>query len=79
MTQILSAKAKTEVFGSSEETGVKDQINANDVLLTIGLGGRWSVWSDMLMAVDLSYAKGMMEVDKATGGKSEGYLLAASL
>ena len=76
---LVSAKQKAEFLGASEEQDIKDQMNSLDVMATVGFGGRWSIFSDMLLAVDVSYAKGMMTVAKDTDGKSEGFILGTSL
>ncbi|MGZ3745534.1 MAG: outer membrane beta-barrel protein [Pseudobdellovibrionaceae bacterium] len=79
LTQLMSAKQKTQVFGNSQETDFKDQMSNNDLMFTAGIGGRWTVFSNLLVAVDFDYAKGMMNTAKNVDGKSEGWILDTSV
>jgi len=79
VNQLMSAKQKTQIFGTTDETDVKDQVASNDVMLNAGFGGRWTVFSNLQAAVDLNYVKGTMNVSKSAEGKSEGWILGSSL
>jgi hypothetical protein len=79
LTQLMSAKQKTQVFGASQETDIKDLIAKNDIMITAGIGGRWGIYKDILVAVNFDYAKGTVNTVKDNEGKSEGWILASSL
>ncbi len=79
VSYLMSAKQKTQVFGATDETDIKETMNSTDVLATVGFGGRWKVFGDMQVSADVNYAKGMMNVVKAGDGKSEGFIIATSL
>lgn len=80
LTQLLSAKMNNQDFtGASESTDIKSQVNQNDVLLSGGLGGKWTVYNTMQIGLEASYVKGLRDVMKEASGKSEGLLLASSV
>lgn len=79
VTQLMSAKQKVQGFGMSEETDVKDQMSKNDIMLTAGFGGRWTIFSNLQAAVDLNYVKGTMNTAKDVDGKSAGWILGSSV
>ncbi|WP_413290020.1 outer membrane beta-barrel protein [Bdellovibrio sp. HCB337] len=79
ITQLMSAKLKMQGFGGSAEEDIKSQISNNDVLVTAGFGGRWTVFSNLQAALDLNYAQGLIKTEKDGTGKSSGLILGTSL
>lgn len=79
ISQVVSAKAKTTVFGTTDEQDIKDQVNSNDILFTAGLGFTTEVFGDWRAGLDMSYVKGTKDVFKAQEGLAEGYVIGASM
>lgn len=75
LAALMSAKAKSQVFGSGSETDIKDQTNTFDMLPYIGIVKSWSIGESQRLALDFTYTRGLMKVFKDQSSNTEGWTI----
>ena len=73
LAALMSAKAKSQVFGDANETDIKDQTNGFDTLPYVGIAKSWAMSTDQRLVLDFNYTRGLMQVLKNQSSNTEGW------